>query len=166
MIMSAGPVTVVLTGIPAGRLADRIGARHTALSGLILMLAGCSALWLLPTAAGVAGYLLGIGVTTAGYSLFQTGNNSFVLEQAPAEGRGLVSGLLNLSRNLGLITGASAMASIFAATMASASPVSVPAELVASAMRMTFAAGTVLVLIALAVTAAIPSRGKSAAPGP
>jgi MFS family permease len=166
LIMSAGPITVVLTGIPAGRLADRIGTRRTALSGLILMLVGCSALWLLPTSAGVADYLLGIVVTTAGYSLFQTGNNSFVLERAPANGRGLVSGLLNLFRNLGLITGASAMASIFAAAMAGASPASAPADLVAAAMRTTFAAGTVLILIALALTFPIPGRGNSAAPGP
>ena len=43
---------------------------------------------------------------TAGYALFQTANNTAVMADVPPDRRGVVSGMLNLSRNLGLITGA------------------------------------------------------------
>jgi MFS family permease len=152
LIMAAGPVVVALTGVPAGRLADRIGARPVALAGLWLMLAGCGALSLLPASTGVPGYLLAVCTITGGYSLFQTGNNSSVLARAQGGRRGLVSGLLTLSRNIGLIAGASLMAGIFAAALGGASPAQAGPALVAAGLRATFAAGAVPILIALAMT--------------
>jgi MFS family permease len=149
VLLSAGPVVVALIGVPAGRLTDRHGARPVGLGGLALMLAGCGGLRLLPAAAGVPGYLLCITVTTGGYALFQTANNSFVLGRSPEERRGAAAGLLNLSRNLGFITGASAMASAFAAGLGGAEPSQAAPEAVAAAMRTTFALAAALILLAL-----------------
>ena len=47
-------------------------------------------------------------------SLFQAANNTAVMSDIQATRRGTVSGLLNLSRNLGLIFGASALGAVFA----------------------------------------------------
>jgi hypothetical protein len=50
---------------------------------------------------------------TAGYALFQTANNTAVMGDVERDRRGVISGMLNLSRNLGLLTGASAMGAVF-----------------------------------------------------
>ena len=68
----------------------------------------------------------------------------------PADQRGVVSGLLNLSRNLGLITGASVMGAVFALGAGTADITTARPEAVASGMRMTFAVALTLVLICIA----------------
>lgn len=144
LAMSAGPLVSALTGVPAGRLVDRLGARRMTIAGLCGILAGCLALSLVPAAAGLAGYVVPLVVTTASYATFQAANNTAVMAGAGAERRGLVSGLLNLSRNLGLITGASAMGAVFAlATAGAGSP--------AMGLRVTFLTAASLIGLALAI---------------
>lgn len=114
-VMSAGPLTAALTGAPAGRLADRIGTGKATVVGLCAVTLGSLSLASAPAAWGVAGYLVPLMTTTAGYALFQTANNAAVMSAAGAAEKGAVSGLLNLSRNLGLITGASLLGAVYAA---------------------------------------------------
>ena len=108
---------------------------------------------LLPPTLGIAGYVGPIVVVTTGYALFQTANNAGAMSDVPADRRGVVSGMLNLSRNLGLITGASAMGAIFAAASATADSAAIDPEAIAAGMRTTFAVGTVLILLAIALAA-------------
>ncbi len=115
LVMSAGPVVAALAGVPAGRLADRFGSHAMIVAGLFVMAAGCIALALLPASLGVAGYLGPMAVITVGYAGFQAANNSAAMANVAADQRGVVSGLLNLARNLGLVTGASVMGAVFAA---------------------------------------------------
>lgn len=112
LAMAAGPVVAAAAGVPAGRAVDRIGARPAMLAGLLGMELGACLLWLFPPVTTGA-YVASLSVLTAGYALFQAANNTAVMAGASAAGRGLVSGLLNLSRNLGLITGAAAMGAVF-----------------------------------------------------
>ena len=105
--MSVGPLVVALTGVPAGRIVDRFGAQRMTIVGLIGMAAGCFVLSMMPATFGIAGYIAPIVVITAGYALFQTANNTAVMTDVAPDQRGVISGMLNLSRNLGLITGAS-----------------------------------------------------------
>ena len=63
---------------------------------------------------GVAGYIAPLVVITAGYALFLAANTTAVMSAIRSDQRGVISGLLNLSRKFGLITGASLMASVFA----------------------------------------------------
>ncbi|HEY0043867.1 MAG TPA: MFS transporter [Allosphingosinicella sp.] len=151
LILSSGPIVAALAGVPAGRLTDRCGGLAVAAGGLVLMALGCAALALLPRASGIPGYVLPIAVTTLGYALFQTGNNSLVLRRAPAGQRGLVSGLLTLLRNGGLIGGASAGAAIFAYALAGIDPAAASPDAVAAATQATFAAAAALVALALAL---------------
>lgn len=65
--------------------------------------------------------------------------------------RGVVSGLLNLSRNLGLITGASVMGAVFAAGASTENLLTAPQSAVESGMRLTFAVATALILLTLAI---------------
>ena len=63
------------------------------------MLAGALALATLPAAFGVPGYLAPLLFMTASYALFQTANNTSVMREVGPGQRGVVSGMLNLSRN-------------------------------------------------------------------
>ena len=65
--------------------------------------------------------------------------------------RGVVSGMLSLSRNLGLITGASVMGALFAFTSATSDITTARPEAVAGGMRITFAAAALLIVGAIAI---------------
>jgi Na+/melibiose symporter-like transporter len=68
------------------------------------------------------------------------------------EQRGVTSGLLNLSRKLGLITGASLMGAIFALAARTSDMAAAPPAVVASGMRATFAVAAALLAAALVFT--------------
>ncbi|WP_371480644.1 MFS transporter [Kitasatospora sp. NBC_00315] len=156
LVLSVGPVVAALTGLPAGRLADRFGAHRTTVAGLLATAAGTGMLALAPSALGVGGYLAPIVVVTMGYAVFQTANNTAVMADVRPDQRGLVSGMLNLSRNLGLITGASVMGAVFALGAATTDVTTARPEAVATGMRVTFALATLL--IAVALCASVGSR--------
>lgn len=112
LVMAAGPLAAALAGLPAGRAVDRLGARWSAVAGLAGMLGGAGLLCVLPPSTPAA-WVASIVVLTAGYALFQAANNTAVMSAAAADRRGLVSGLLNLSRNLGLVGGAAGVSVVF-----------------------------------------------------
>ncbi|WP_415756704.1 MFS transporter [Pseudomonas sp. LT1P18] len=151
LVLSVGPFVAALTGVPAGRIADRFGAQRMTLAGLIAMAIGCLTLSVLPETFGIGGYLLPMVVMTLGYALFQTANNTAVMADVQPDQRGVTSGLLNLSRNLGLITGASVLGAVFALASASVDIATARPEAVASGLRITFAVALVLIAVALAI---------------
>lgn len=160
LVMTAGPLVAALTGVPAGRIVDRLGAPCMTILGLAGMAAGSIALAMMPARFGIAGYVVPLIVVTAGYAMFQAANNTAAMTGARPDQRGVISGMLNLARNLGLITGASVMGAVFtfgagAVDVAAASP-----ENVAAGMRATFAAATVLIAAALAIAVAIRALGR------
>jgi EmrB/QacA subfamily drug resistance transporter len=153
LLLSVGPLVAALTGVPAGRVADRFGAQRMTMVGLIAMAAGAFILCLLPATFGIAGYIAPIAVMTAGYGLFQTANNTAVMTDIRPDQRGVTSGMLNLSRNLGLITGASVMGAVFAFASATSDITTARPEAVATGMRITFAVAGGLIVAALAIAA-------------
>jgi len=150
VVLSAGPLVSALTGAPAGRLVDRLGAIRMTFIGLLGMLGGAAALASLPARLGIAGYVGPVVVMTAGYATFQAANNTALMSRVDAAQRGVASGMLSLARNLGLITGASAMGAVFAAATGAAT--ADPAA-VAFGLRATFAVGALLIALALAIAA-------------
>ncbi|GAA0955371.1 hypothetical protein GCM10009554_62920 [Kribbella koreensis] len=140
LVLSVGPLVAALTGVPAGRVADRFGVRRMTVAGLVAIAVGAGALAALPARLGIVGYLVPIVVMTSGYATFQTANNTAVLTDLPPDQRGVVSGLLNLSRNLGLITGTAVMGAVFAATN----------------LHFTFAVAAALIVAALTLAIARP----------
>ncbi len=153
LLLSVGPLVAALTGVPAGRVADRFGAQRMTTVGLIAMASGAFILGLLPATFGILGYIAPIAIMTAGYGLFQTANNTAVMTDIRPEQRGVVSGLLNLSRNLGLITGASVLGAVFAFASATSDITTARPEAVATGMRITFAVAGCLIVAALAIAA-------------
>jgi len=153
LVMSSGPIVAALAGVPAGHMVDRFGPHRVTIAGLIAMLAGASILPMMPTSFGIAGYIAPLAVLTAGYALFQAANNTAVMTNIPPDQRGVISGMLNLSRNLGLVTGASAMGTVFALGSQAADILAARPETVAAGMRTTFAVAVALVALALAIAA-------------
>ncbi len=152
-VLSVGPLVVALTAVPAGRIADRVGPQRITIAGLAGMAAGSFTLAMVPATLGIAGYLVPIVITTVGYALFQTANNTAVMAEVRPDQRGVVSGMLNLSRNLGLVTGASVMGAVFAFASATTDVTTARPEAVAAGMRTTFAVAAALVVVALAIAA-------------
>jgi EmrB/QacA subfamily drug resistance transporter len=156
LVVSVGPIVVALTGVPAGRIADRFGAQRVSVIGLIGIAAGSFVLSAMPTTLGIPGYVAPLVVITASYALFQTANNTVVMTGVRTDQRGVISGMLNLSRNLGLVTGASVMGAVFAFASGTIDITTARPEAVAAGMRITFAVAAVLIVIALII--AVGSR--------
>ena len=159
LVLSVGPLVAALTGVPAGRIADRFGAQRMTIVGLIGIAAGSFILSMMPATLGISGYIAPIVVITVGYALFQTANNTAVMTDIRPDQRGVISGMLNLSRNLGLITGASVMGAVFALASATTDITTAHPEAVATGMRITFAVAAILIVVALAI--AVGSRALS-----
>ncbi|MFO2464405.1 MFS transporter [Pseudomonas sp. 15FMM2] len=147
LAMAVGPVIAALAGMPAGRLTERFGCRAMTLAGLLAMLAGCLALALLPQQAGAAGYIGALAILTLGYAQFQTANNTLVMSDLAPDRRGVIAGLLNLSRNLGLIVGAWALGAVFAWETGDINRA--PPEALSNGLHITFGLSLGLVLMAM-----------------
>ena len=83
-----------------------------------------------------------------------------VMADISSDQRGAVSGMLNLSRNLGLITGASAMGAVFAHAAGATNISAANRTAVAAGMHATFAVAALLIAIALVI--ALGSRALTA----
>jgi EmrB/QacA subfamily drug resistance transporter len=162
IVMSIGPVVSALSGVPAGRIVDRLGAPVMVIVGLIAMAAGSMALSALPAMFGSPGYIAAIAVLTPGYQLFQAANNTAVMMDVHPDQRGVISGMLSLARNLGLITGASVMGAVFALASATIDITTAHPQAVATGMRITFAVAAILIVVALAI--AVGSRALATRP--
>ncbi|HEY8593980.1 MAG TPA: MFS transporter [Devosiaceae bacterium] len=148
LIMSIGPSVAALTGIPAGHLVDRFSATPMILAGLATVVAGTVMMSVLPVVTGLAGYIGSIVLVTAGYALFQAANGTAIMTGVSREQRGVISGLLALARNLGLVTGASVMGGLF---VLGSHSVGLPGLAAGSAggLQLTFAVSALLAGIAL-----------------
>ena len=141
--LAAGPLVAALAGVPAGRIVDRHGTRAAGAVGLAAMTLGACVLALLPVRAGVAGWIVPLAVLTTGYALFQAANNTAVMDAAGDARRGVVAGLANLARQLGLIAGSALLGAVFAPGARGT------IQDVAAATHATFTVAALLPLLAL-----------------
>jgi EmrB/QacA subfamily drug resistance transporter len=151
LVSSLGPLVAALSGVPSGRLVDRYGPPRVTVLGLLGATVGSLTLAVVPATLGVAGYVAPVVFITAGYALFQAANNTAVMTDIGPDQRGVVSGMLSLSRNLGLVTGASVMGGVFALSPGTAEIATASPDAVAGGLRLTFAVATVLIIGALGV---------------
>jgi len=161
LTLSAGPLVAALTGVPAGRIVDRFGAQRMTLIGLVGIAAGSFILSMMKVSFGVIGYIAPIVLITSSYALFQAANNTVIMTGIRPDQRGVISGMLSLSRNLGLITGASAMGAVFALASATTDIKAANTDAIAIGMRTTFAVAAILILIGIVI--AIRSRARARA---
>ncbi|WP_245597866.1 MFS transporter [Ottowia thiooxydans] len=155
LVMAVGPIAAALSGVPAGRMTDRFGADRTLLAGLTLATAGLCCFAILPSLFSIPGYVIALILITPGFQLFLAANNTAVMLKAADEHKGMVSGLLGLSRNLGFMAGASLFPLLFASMLDSGGLTGNSAEAIGKAFSFTFfsAAGLSGLAILLAVVA-------------
>lgn len=152
LIMGIGPVVAILSGIPSGRLVDRWGSRYIVTIGLIFLIIGSSMLAILPKLMGLSGYIMPIIILTSGYQLFQAANNTMTLADVPKARQGMVSGLLSLSRNMGLIIGASVMGAIFSFGVGTNQLTQATALAIIDGMQLTFICAGALMVVGLLIS--------------
>ncbi|MEF9674654.1 MFS transporter [Pectobacterium aroidearum] len=150
VVMAIGPAIAIFCGIPSGRLVDIWGFGRALTGGITLVVTGTFMLAILPNLFGVAGYILAIIVLTPGYQLFLAANNTATLAEVPGHQRGTVSGLLNLSRNLGLIAGASLMGQVFSLGVGTEDFVHATPAALANGMQLTFFLSGGIIVAAIA----------------
>jgi hypothetical protein len=137
------------------------------MAGLIGTAAGAVLLAVLPATLGIAGYIAPLVLLTAGYALFQAATTTAVMAGIRADQRGVMAGLLNLSRHLGLITGASVMGAVFVLASATTDITAARPEAVPAGMRTTFAVAAVPTVVALAMAMRrLPRNSAYRNPGP
>ncbi|WP_282120795.1 MFS transporter [Ruegeria atlantica] len=166
LVLAAGPLVAALFGVPAGWVTDRVGADRAMIIGLVQTTFGLLCLAYLPRYFGVGGYLISLIMLTPGFQLFLAANNTAVLIHAAREQRGRLSGLLGLSRNLGLMTGASAISTLFVAIVGTGDTANAPVADIAHAFSMTFTATACLALIAMGLAIFGQVRHAREAPNP
>jgi len=162
LVLSVGPLVAALAGLPAGRLVDRYGSYPTGLAGSIAIAAGALALSLLPLEFGLAGYIVPIIAMTTGYALFQASNTTGIMANVGPAERGVVSGMVSLARNLGLVTGASAMGAVFSYSSATGGVVEASSEAIAHGLHAAFAIATVLASLATVIATRRAGRSSTA----
>jgi hypothetical protein len=97
---------------------------------------------------GIVGYVGALAIITSGYALFQAANTTAIMSLAANGQRGVTSALLGLSRNLGLIAGASVMGTVF--SLASQGTV-FGVEGGEAGMRSTFAVAAAIASLAIVI---------------
>ena len=154
LVLAVGPLVAAIAGVPAGRLVDRFGAQRMTVAGLAGMVLGASLLAISPMRFGVAGYLAPIVMLTSSYALFQAANNTSIMSNVAPGERGVISGMLSLSRNVGLITGAAAMGAVFSISSGVSDFAHARPDAIATGMHTTFAVAAIVLVLGLAIAGA------------
>lgn len=152
LVMAIGPLVAAVSGVPAGRLTDTFGIDRMMRWGLIQTTFGLLCLAFLPRYFGVGGFVIALVMLTPAFQLFLAANNTAVLVGASEAQRGRLSGLLGLSRNLGLMTGTSVMSTVFVSILGNGNAMEAPAGDIAHAYSMTFVVAAGLSAIAFGLS--------------
>jgi MFS family permease len=160
LVMSVGSLVAAFTGVTAGRIVDRFGADRMTILGLAGMSMGLLGLSTAPGRFGVAGYVAASVLVTANYALFQAANNTSIMTGVRPDQRGVIAGMLGLSRNLGLITGASLMGAVFAFASGTTNIIAAYPTAIAAGMRTTFVIAALLIVGALAISSTRRARTR------
>jgi MFS family permease len=92
-------------------MADRLGTRPLAVTGLAIVATGLAALGALRPAT--TAFLLLLGLVGAGLGLFTAPNNATIMGSVPVGQAGMASGVLNMSRGIGTALGLSLTGLLF-----------------------------------------------------
>lgn len=101
LLLTPLPLTVALISPLTGALADRVGTRQLAASGMLIAAAGLFSLALVGAETPVARIVAALIVVGGGRAIFQPPNNSALMGSAPRDRLGAAAGLMATARVLG-----------------------------------------------------------------
>ncbi len=139
LVLSVGPISSALSGIPAGWFTERMGAGRAMIAGALAMVVACAAMAALPFFFGLGGFILAFVLLAPSYQVILAALNTAVMENASEQDRGVTSGVLNLSRNFGFILGATSVSTVFWSLASFGTGIADGARIISFALAGTFA---------------------------
>lgn len=107
------PLATMIIAPLAGMLSDRFDSRWISSAGMGVMAVGLFLLSFLGMGTPNWFILLAMVLCGCGSGLFQTPNSSGIMGNAPAEHRGMASGVLATMRNVGMVLGVASSGALF-----------------------------------------------------
>jgi len=99
------PASMAVLAPFAGAACDRFGARNLTLAGSLMLMTGTAMLIVTSTVRHPALLIAAMVILGAGLGLFTPANNRATMAATPRDKLGVMGGLLNMMRSLGLIFG-------------------------------------------------------------
>lgn len=158
LIMSTGPITSILSGTLSGYAADRLSYHFVIISGFVQLLVGTISFIFLPHYFGSFGFVISAILLSLGYQLFLSANSSTFMKRTLSEHRGLAAGLINFSRNLGLISGTYLMGGIFDYFAKGPNPTRTPEDAITNGFQATLSIAAILIIATLFNQLIIPKK--------
>jgi len=118
LILTAQPIIMALTAPFSGTLSDRVGSRLPTTLGLFIFAVGLFLLSRLTLTSHYSFAVIGLAICGLGTGLFVAPNNSALMGDAPRNRQGIASGVLALSRNVGMVLGIGLTGAIFTTILA------------------------------------------------
>jgi EmrB/QacA subfamily drug resistance transporter len=115
LLLTPFPVTIAVVAPFSGALADRVGTRWLAVTGMSLLCIGLLAISSLGVENTKFDIVVRLMLAGFGQALFQSPNNSALLGSAPQNRQGLASGLLATGRVIGQSLSVACAGAVFAA---------------------------------------------------
>ncbi len=113
-VMMAVPATLIILSPLSGSLYDRIGARFLTTTGLGVSVLALMSLAFLSIESTPFEVALKLALLGAGQSVFLSPNSASVLSRVGEKYAGITAGILATARNLGMVSGATLAAGLFA----------------------------------------------------
>jgi len=112
------PTALILISSPlSGYLSDQFGSNMVKLSSTLLLIASSILLMLLNPAIGILFIVTALALRALSQGIFTPANTKSIMNQSQNESMGIISGLMNFSRYLGLLMGVVIFQSIFQGTI-------------------------------------------------
>ncbi|WP_460201250.1 DHA2 family efflux MFS transporter permease subunit [Scytonema sp. NUACC21] len=164
LLMAVSPVVSGSMAPIAGTLSDRFGSRLMCLIGLSVLIGACVAISTLDATMTEKDFVVRYLLFGTGLGLFRAPNDSTVMGAVPRERLGIASGLLSLSRTLGVNVGISVIGAVFATLIANSAPgidvaVAPPAAIVAG-FQGSYRLAALLLCGAAVMTAVMKTKGE------
>lgn len=117
LILTSMPIVMAIIAPFSGLISDRVGARLPSTLGMVSFTAGLVLLAQLDYQSSILDIVWRLALAGFGIGVFISPNTSALLGAAPKNRRGIASGILATSRNLGMVLGVGLAGAIFTTSL-------------------------------------------------